>query len=155
MRHKKRTFKLGRNSSHRRCMMANMVKSLIEHGQIETSVRKGKELKRQADMAVTLAKKGNLASFRRLKGKLMIRFNKLTSKERRAVKAGSTTPLNGDRKVFRKLLTEIPAQFSDRQGGYTSLIRTSTRQGDSSERCIVRLVGASASPVEASESKAS
>ncbi len=155
MRHRKRTFKLGRNSSHRRCMMANMVKSLIEHGQIETSVRKGKELKREADSAITLAKKGSLASLRRLKGRLMIRFNKLSSKEKRAVKAGNTSSLNGDRKVFRKLLGEIPAQFKSREGGYTSLIRTTTRQGDSSERCIVRLVDSTSSDSDASEATAS
>lgn len=154
MRHKKRTFKLGRTSSHRRCMMANMVKSLIEHGQIETSVRKGKELKREADSIITLAKKGDLASLRRAKAKLMIRFNRLTSKERRQVKAGSTAPLNGDRKVFRKLFSEIPEMMMDRPGGYTSLIRTRTRQGDSSERCIVRLLpSAGAVATEANEDK--
>ncbi|PCI78405.1 50S ribosomal protein L17 [Candidatus Aerophobetes bacterium] len=154
MRHRKRTFKLGRNSSHRRCMMANMIKSLIEHGKIETSVRKGKELKRQADSIITLAKKGDLASLRRIKAKLMIRFNKLSSKERRSVKEGSTAPLNGDRKVFRKLFSEVPQRFMDRPGGYTSLVRTSFRRGDSSERCIVSLVApSSAVAAEPEQSK--
>ncbi len=64
MRHGKDTFKIGRTASHRRCMIANMLKSLIEHGRIETTERKAKELRRHADHMITLAKKNTLASRR-------------------------------------------------------------------------------------------
>ena len=49
MRHQKRTVKLNRNASHRRCMIANMLKALVEHERIETTVPKAKELCRHAD----------------------------------------------------------------------------------------------------------
>lgn len=61
MRHAKRTFKVGRNTSHRKALVANLLKSLIEHGRIETTVTKAKELRRHADKMVTLAKKNTLA----------------------------------------------------------------------------------------------
>jgi large subunit ribosomal protein L17 len=57
MRHQKRTVKLNRNASHRRCMIANMLKALVEHERIETTVPKAKELRRHADRLITLAKK--------------------------------------------------------------------------------------------------
>ena len=62
MRHQKRTVKLNRNSSHRRALIANMLKALVEHGRIETTPAKAKELRRHADRLITLAKKNTLAS---------------------------------------------------------------------------------------------
>src|SRR5579863_7763913 len=103
MRHGKHTFKIGRTASHRRCMIANMLKSLIEHGRIETTVTKAKELRRHADKMITLGKKNTLASKRAAIAELMISFNALTPKEARAAKAGDTSAYNGDRKVIKKL----------------------------------------------------
>ncbi len=139
MRHGKRTFKLGRTSSHRRCMMANMLKSLIEHGKIETSVAKSKELKRQADKMITLSKKNTLAAKRRAIAKLMITFNPLTSKETRAAKQGNTSAYNTDREVMRKL-DELAAKYDGRNGGYTRIIRMGLRQGDGSPQCLVEYI---------------
>ena len=65
MRHRKHTFKIGRTGSHRRSMIANMLKSLIENGRISTTVVKAKELRRHADRMITLAKKNTLASRRK------------------------------------------------------------------------------------------
>ena len=62
MRHGNTTFKIGRTGSHRRGMIANMLKSLIENGRISTTVAKAKELRRHADRMITLAKKNTLAS---------------------------------------------------------------------------------------------
>ena len=56
MRHLNQTCKLGRTTSHRRCMFANMLKSIITHGKVETTVPKAKALRRYADQMVTLAK---------------------------------------------------------------------------------------------------
>ncbi|SCA63617.1 50S ribosomal protein L17 [Chlamydiales bacterium SCGC AG-110-M15] len=137
MRHKKNTVKLGRNSSHRRAMFANMLKSLITNGRIETSVAKAKALRSYADRMITFAKKNTLASRRRVLAELMVRFNKLTPKEARAAKAGDTSSYNDDRKVLDQLFTEIAPRFSQRQGGYTRIIRTGTRVGDASERCFI------------------
>ncbi|NRA90433.1 MAG: 50S ribosomal protein L17 [Simkaniaceae bacterium] len=140
MRHQKRTVKLNRNSSHRRCMMANMLKSLIEHERIETTVPKAKELRRHADRLITLAKKNTLASRRAAIAKMMITFNALSSKERREVKGGNTSSYNTDRKVMGKLFDELSARFASRDGGYTRIIRKENRQGDSSPLCFIEYV---------------
>ncbi|NGX46784.1 MAG: 50S ribosomal protein L17 [Chlamydiae bacterium] len=138
MRHRKNTFKLGRNAGHRRSLLANMLKALIEHERIVTSEAKAKQLKRYADKMVTLAKKNTLASRRRAIGKLMIRFNSLTPKEARAAKKGDTSSYNGDRKVIQKLFGELGPRFAERGGGYTRVIKTaSTRRGDQSAKCIL------------------
>ncbi|MCH9614359.1 MAG: 50S ribosomal protein L17 [Chlamydiia bacterium] len=140
MRHVKSTFKLGRNTSHRRSLVANMLKSLIEHGRIETTVAKAKELKRHADRMITLAKKETLASKRQIVGSLMIRHNPLNSKEKRSVKEGNLSAYNNDRKVLKKLVEEITPKYKERAGGYTRIIRTSNRLGDGAERCILEYV---------------
>jgi len=138
MRHRKNTVKLGRNAGHRRSLIANMLKSLIEHERIVTSEAKAKVLKRYADRMVTLAKKNTLASRRKAIGQLMVQFNKLTPKERRAAKNGDTSAYNGDRKVMQKLYAEIGPRFAERAGGYTRVIKTaSMRRGDNSAKCII------------------
>lgn len=137
MRHLKNTIKLNRTSSHRRCLFANMLKSLIVHGRITTTISKGKILKRYADQMVTLAKKNTLSSRRRAIAELMIRFNPLTSKEARAAKNGDTSSYNDDRKVIDQLFTEIGPRFGARNGGYTRVIKTSRRQGDNAQNCII------------------
>ncbi|MEX0961999.1 MAG: 50S ribosomal protein L17 [Simkaniaceae bacterium] len=140
MRHGKLTFKLGRTSSHRRCMVANMLKALIEHGRIETTVAKAKHLKRYADRMVTLGKKGDLASRRRAIAALMITQNALTPKEKRAVKGGDKTSYNGDRLVITELFDKIAPRYKERQGGYTRIIRLDTRIGDNAEKCLLEFV---------------
>lgn len=142
MRHRKNTIKLNRTSSHRRCLFANMLKSLIEHGRIETTVAKGKLLKRYADQMVTLAKSNSLASKRRAIADLMIRYNTLTPKEARAAKGGDTSSYNGDRKVIGILFNELGPRFQTREGGYTRLIKMDRRQGDNSQTCIVEYLSA-------------
>lgn len=137
MRHRKHTFKIGRTSSHRRCLIANMLKSLIAHGSIETTITKAKELRRHADKMVTLAKKNTLASRRLVISKLMIRFNPLTPKEARAVKSGDTQSYNTDRIVVGKLFDELGPRFTNRNGGYTRIVRMASRVGDSAPSCLI------------------
>lgn len=137
MRHLKNTIKLNRTSSHRRCLFANMLKSLIEHGRIETTVAKGKILKRYADKMVTLAKKNTLASRRRAIADLMIRYNSLTPKEARAAKNGDKSAYNTDRQVIEKLFSDIGPRLMERAGGYTRLIKHRHRQGDNAQTCII------------------
>ncbi len=138
MRHLKDTCKLGRTSSHRRCMFANMLKSLITFGSIETTVPKAKALRRYADQMVTLAKENTLATRRRAISELMIRYNTLTEKEKRLVKKGDTSAYNEDRLVIEKLFGEIGPRFADRQGGYTRIVKNSLhRIGDNAQTCII------------------
>jgi large subunit ribosomal protein L17 len=138
MRHRKNTFKLGRNTGHRRSLVANMLKALIEHERIVTTEAKAKVLRSYADKMVTLAKKNTLATRRKAIGELMVRFNSLTPKEARAVKKGDTSSYNADRKVVKKLFGELGPRFASRAGGYTRLIKTGgARRGDQSAKCIL------------------
>jgi len=116
MRHNVKGRKLGRTTSHRLAMFRNMVTSLFEHGRIETTVEKAKEVRRIADKMVTLAKQEKLHS-RRLAARWI--RNKL---------------------VLKKLFNEIASKYSERKGGYTRIIRTHIRHGDGAEMAIIELV---------------
>jgi large subunit ribosomal protein L17 len=142
MRHRKHTCKLGRNTSHRRCMVANMLKSLVGNERIETTVEKAKELRRHADRLVTWAKGATLADRRRAIAKMMVRFNSLSTKEMRQAKEGDTSAYNDDRKVINKLFDTIGPRFADRNGGYTRIIRSRRRVGDGAELCIIEYLEA-------------
>ena len=119
MRHAKSSAKLSKTTSHRRCMFANMLKSLVDSEQIVTTVPKAKELKRFADQLITLAKKNTLAARREAIGWLMVRYNQLTPKEARQAKQGDKSAYNGDRKVIEKLFGVLAPRFEKRAGGYT------------------------------------
>lgn len=141
MRHLKDRRKLNRTTSHRRCLMANMLKSLIINEKIETTVPKAKLLRRYADRMITLSKKNTLASRRRAIAQLMIRFNALTPKQARAAKNGDISAYNDDRLVIEKLFSELGQRFSTRNGGYTRIIKGDHRVGDNAQKCIIEYVG--------------
>ncbi len=130
MRHGKNRFKVGRTGSHRRAMMANMLKSLIEHGRVKTTLVKAKELRRHADRMITLAKGNNLAARRAVIAELKIVYNTLTPKEARDVKKGDTSAYNRDRQIINKLFGELRERYTARTGGYTRLIPAGDRVGD-------------------------
>ncbi len=137
MRHRKNTCKLNRTTSHRRCMFANMLKSLIENEQIQTTVAKAKALRRYADQMITLAKKNTLAARRQAISALMIRFNQLSDKEERAARNGDTSAYNTDRKVIQKLFDELGVRFVNRNGGYTRIMKSSHRLGDNAQMAVI------------------
>ena len=137
MRHRKKTFKINRTSSHRRCLVANLLKNLILNGRLETTLVKAKELKRHADKLITLAKKDTLSTKRSAIAKLMIRYNKLNSKESRQAKGGDLSVYNSDRKIIGKLFNELGPRFTSRPGGYTRIIRHRARVGDNASMCII------------------
>lgn len=137
MRHLKDTCKLSRTSSHRRCMFANMLKSLIENERIETTLAKAKALRRHADSMITLAKKNTLASKRQAIGHMMIRFNSLSDKEERAARKGDTSAYNTDRTVLDKLFGVLGPRFATRNGGYTRIIKNRHRIGDGAQTCFI------------------
>lgn len=140
MRHLKRTFKVGRTSSHNRCMLANLLKSLIENERISTTVTKAKELRRHADRMITLAKKNTLESRRQAIAKLMVRYNTLTPKEAREAKGGSTHFYNTDRRVVSKLFQTLGPRFAARAGGYTRIVKKENRVGDNAQACIIEFL---------------
>lgn len=143
MRHAKRSCKLSRTSSHRRCMFANMLKALIHNERIVTTVPKAKEVRRFADKMITLAKKNDLASKRRAIAELMIRYNSLTPKEARAVKNNDTSSFNVDRQIIDKLFTVLAPRFVNRQGGYTRIVRLPEKRiGDNTQTCFIEYLEA-------------
>src|SRR6266436_6411340 len=117
MRHRKRTAKLGMKSQHRRSTLANLVCSLIEHSRITTTIAKAKVARRYADKMVTLAKKGTLH-------------------HRRQAIAFLRQP-----EAVSKLFADLGKQHSDRQGGYTRIIRLGNRPGDAAEVAILEWTG--------------
>jgi len=117
MRHGKRGRKLGRTASHRRAMFGNMATSLFESGSIRTTVSKAKELRSIAERLITFAKRGDLHARRQVLRRIQ---NKL---------------------IVSKLFEEIAPKLLDRKGGYVRLVRVGPRRGDSTEICLVELVG--------------
>jgi len=117
MRHRKSGRKLGRTSAHRKAMLRNMVTSLFEHERIVTTVPKAKEARCVADKMITLAKRGDLHARRQA-------LSYIQSKD-----------------IVAKLFDEIQSQYTDRQGGYTRIIKTGTRHGDAAPMAILELVG--------------
>lgn len=138
MRHANSSAKLSKTKSHRRCMFANMLKSLVDSEKIVTTVPKAKELRRFADQLITLAKKNTLASKREAIAWLMVRYNTLTPKEARQARQGNTSAYNNDRTVIEKLFTVLAPRFEKRQGGYTRIMRLPERRvGDNTQECIL------------------
>lgn len=141
MRHAKNNVKLNRTCSHRRCLIANMLKNLIDHERIITTLAKAKALRSRADKMITIAKKNTLAARREAQGQLMIRYNTLTSKEAKAVKAGDKSAYNADRTVVKKLFDVLGPRFANRNGGYTRIVKTSDcRHGDSTAKCMIEFL---------------
>lgn len=137
MRHRHHTFKVGRTGSHRRAMLANMMKSLIENERICTTLVKAKELRRHAEKMITLAKKNTLSSKRNAISTLQVAFNPLTAKEARQAKAGDKDSYGRDRLVVNKLFGELRERFAARNGGYTRIIRKDFRIGDNAPTCYI------------------
>ncbi len=123
-------------------MMANLLKSLIYNGRITTTLAKAKILRSYADRMVTLAKKNTLASKRQAIGKLMIRFNELTPKQARQAKSGDKSSYNVDRQVIDILFNELGNRFSERDGGYTRIIKSGNRTGDNAQTCVIEYLEA-------------
>ncbi|MFZ4673413.1 50S ribosomal protein L17 [bacterium] len=142
MRHRKRSERLGKTSSHREAMLANMTKALVMKESIETTLPKAKVLRRYADRAITLAKENTLSSRRSLVAKLRVRFNELTTKEARAAKNGDKSSFNDDRFVIEKLMNVLGPRFKERNGGYTRIIKTANRIGDDAQMCVIQYLEA-------------
>ncbi|MFQ5949471.1 MAG: 50S ribosomal protein L17 [Nitrospiria bacterium] len=115
MRHRKQGRQLGRDTKHRRALYRNMVTSLLEHERIETTTAKAKEIRAIVDRMVSLGKAGTLSARRQALAYLM------------------------KKEAVAKLFSDIAPRLSDRQGGYTRIIKTRIRQGDAAPMALVEL----------------
>lgn len=120
MRHRKKGRKLNRTWSHRKAMLRNMVTTLIEVEQIETTDAKAKELRPLAERLVTLAKPGGDELAARRQALRVVR----------------------SKKAVAKLFSEIGPRFADRPGGYTRIVKVEHRRGDGAPLSILQFLGA-------------
>ena len=116
MRHGKKIAKLGRNPSHRKAMMSNMVTSLLSEEKITTTHTRAKELRRSAERMITFAKRGDLHARRQV-----LRFV-------------------ADKQVVSKLFDELGPRYKGRSGGYTRIVKLGPRRGDGTFMSIIELV---------------
>ncbi len=134
MRHQKSGRKFGRSSSHRKAMFRNMVTSLLEHGRIQTTLAKAKELRRFVEPTITTSL--------RVQDVLAKPEGERTPEEtQRLVHAMRlASRYVHDRDVLRRLFTEIAPTMQGRPGGYTRIMKTGRRVGDAAETAIIELV---------------
>lgn len=118
--------KLGRTSDQRKAMLRDLATSLIVSERVETTEARAKELRSVVEKLITLGKKGDLASRRQ------------AAKTLRNVEI-----LNEDETVqtaLQKLFGEVAKRYTERQGGYTRILKVGPRRGDGAESVIIELV---------------
>ncbi len=130
MRHKVAGWKLGRNTSHRRSLLRNLVTSLILEERIETTVPKAKAMRPLVEKMITLGKRGDLSARRQALAYLM------TSA------------------AVDKLFDTIAPRFGDREGGYLRIVRLGWRKGDGADTAFVELLGSEKLQEEKREKRA-
>ena len=119
MRHLVKGRKLNRTSSHRIALKRNLAISLIEHKRIKTTLPKAKELQGFIERLVTYAKKNNLSSHRLITQKL---------------------PGSLGKKSANILIHKIAPSYSNRNGGYTRIIKLDNRKNDNASMSIIEFV---------------
>ena len=115
MRHRRRTPQLGKPADQRRALLRSLTTELIRHGRIKTTLPRAKAVRSEADRMISLAKDGSLAARRRAMSYIY------------------------DKDLVHALFEQAPTRYSERQGGYTRVVRTVKRRGDSSEMAIIEL----------------
>ena len=116
MRHGNSNRKLNRTHEHRKAMFANMVCSLIEHEQIQTTLPKAKELKKIIDKYITLGKKGSLHSKR-------LAISRLRQNS-----------------AVTKLFEILAPRYKKRNGGYSRVLKAGFRYGDAAPLAVIELI---------------
>ncbi|MGI5437234.1 50S ribosomal protein L17 [Streptomyces shenzhenensis] len=108
--------RLGGSAAHEKLLLANLAKSLFEHGRIKTTEAKARRLRPYAERLITKAKKGDLHN-------------------RRQVLQVIT-----DKGIVHTLFTEIGPRYENRPGGYTRITKIGNRRGDNAPMAVIELV---------------
>jgi large subunit ribosomal protein L17 len=119
MRHQRNRYQLSRSASHRKALLMNLSKEVIEHERIKTTEAKAKAVKPEVEKLITLAKRGPTDLHAR----------------RQALSA-----LGQDKFTVYKLFEEIAPRYSERPGGYTRILKLGPRRSDSTEMVLLELV---------------
>jgi large subunit ribosomal protein L17 len=117
MRHAKQRHKLSRDSSHRKALLRNLSRALIQHERIKTSQAKAKAVKPEVEKLITLGKRGDLHARRQ-----------------------ALADLGQDKFLVHKLFEEIAPRYGERPGGYTRIVKLGPRRSDSTEMVFLELV---------------
>ncbi|HSY70706.1 MAG TPA: 50S ribosomal protein L17 [Alloacidobacterium sp.] len=118
MRHRNAGYKLGRNTSHRRALLRNLVTSIILEDRVETTVAKAKAVRPHVEKLITLGKKGDLHSRRQALSFLQTRD------------------------AVTRLFDTVAPRYGDRTGGYLRIVRRGFQRGDGAEKAFIELLGA-------------
>jgi len=118
VRHQRSGKKLGRDSSHRRALYANLASQLIEHERIQTTLAKAKAVKPLAEQMITLGRRGDIHARRQAVAFL------------------------GSKDIVHKLFDELGPRYAERPGGYSRIVRLGPRPGDAAEMVYLELVDA-------------
>ena len=118
MRHRNAGYKLGRNTSHRRALLRNLVTSIVLEDRVETTVAKAKAARPHVEKLITLGKKGDLHARRQALAYLQTR------------------------EAVARLFDTVAPRYGDRQGGYLRIVRTGFQRGDGAEKAFIELLGA-------------
>lgn len=109
--------KLGRETRHRRSMLATLTKQLIMNEKIVTTETRAKELRKSFDKMITYGKKGTLVSRRK-----------------------ALAFLHNDNECVKKVFDVLAPRYKDRNGGYTRILKLNERKGDNALEVIIELV---------------
>lgn len=118
MRHRNAGYKLGRNTSHRRALLRNLVTSILLEDRVHTTVTKAKAARPHVERLITLGKKGDLHSRRQALAYLQTR------------------------EAVTRLFDTVAPRYGERNGGYLRIIRTGFQRGDGAEKAFIELLGA-------------
>ncbi len=117
MRHRKTRHKLSRDSAHRKALLMNLSRELIDHERIRTTHAKAKAVRPEVEKLITLAKRGDLHARRQ-----------------------ALSTLGQDKFVVYKLFEEIAPRYAERAGGYTRILKLGPRSSDATEMVVLELV---------------
>ena len=117
MRHQKNRHKLSRDTAHRKSLLMNLSKEIIEHERVRTSEAKAKAVKPEIEKLITLAKRGDLHARRQ-----------------------ALSTLAQDKFAVHKLFEDLAPRYAQRAGGYTRILKLGPRRSDATEMVFIELV---------------
>ena len=116
MRHRKKVAKLGRPADQRKALLRALTTEVIRHGRIKTTLVRARAVRKHVDHMITLGKRGDLHARRQAMGWIY------------------------DKDLVHSLFEAAPERYSEREGGYTRVLRTMPRQGDNAKMAVIELV---------------
>jgi large subunit ribosomal protein L17 len=117
MRHQRTRHKLSRDTAHRKALLMNLSKEVIEHERIKTTAAKAKAVRPEVERLITLGKRGDLHARRQ-----------------------ALSRMAQDKFAVYKLFDEVAPRYADRNGGYTRILKLGPRKSDATEMVFIELV---------------